>query len=404
MNGLKTEKVKLSVTKVFDKNEAARKRLVINQGGTSSSKTWSILQLLLHEAIERDGLVISVVSETFPHVRRGAMRDFIMILHGIGIYDPAMHDKTNSTFHFGSSFIEFFGADSEDRVRGPRRDILFLNEVNNIKQSTFDQLEVRTKERVYLDYNPTHEFWIHEIMTYRNDYDYIHSTYKDNDLLDERIVKSIEQRMHKENWWKVYGLGKLGVLEGVIFKNWKMVDQFPKDCIDIIYGLDFGFTNDPTAIVKIGFYDGQIWLKEILYETDMTNQEIGKLIKAQGISETIIADSAEPKSIEEIYRMGIDIRPSDKGKDSVRFGIDILLGHRLCVTKSSVNLIKELRNYTWDKDKNGENMPKPIDLFNHLIDAMRYGVVHRLARKKKAGGWGTLRTQTARESYRLTAT
>ena len=372
----------METTKVFDKNIEAESRLVINQGGTSSSKTWSILQLLLVHAIKRDNLVISVVSETLPHIKRGAMRDFMIMLKDEGLYKRADHDMTNNAFYFGSSFIEFFGADSEDKVRGPRRDILFLNECNNIKQTTFDQLEVRTKERIYLDYNPVHEFWVHELMGYRDDYTYIHSTYRDNDLLDDRIVKSIEQRKHIDNWWRVYGEGETGMLEGLVFDNWQQVDSFPSGCKWTIWGLDFGYSNDPTSIVKLGYYDGALYIDEMLYQTGLTNSEIANFIKNNDIGQ-IIADSAEPKSIEEIYRYGINIKGAEKGKDSIMYGITLLQEYPLKVTKRSTNLIKELRNYSWQTDKEGKQINKPIDMWNHAIDALRYASMYQIGRKKR---------------------
>lgn len=369
----------METTEVFDKNIDSTKRLAINQGGTSSSKTWSILQLLFLNALKRDNLVISVVSETLPHIKRGAMRDFTTMLKQEGVYSQDMHDRTNNAFYFGNSFIEFFGADSEDKVRGPRRDILFLNECNNIKQTTFDQLEVRTKEKIYLDYNPVQEFWIHEIMKYRDDFDYIHSTYRDNDLLDERIVKSIEQRMHLDNWWRVYGEGEVGILEGLVFDDWQLVDEMP-ECKWEVYGLDFGFTNDPTAIVKVGYFDGALYLDEVLYRTGMTNNEIGRVLVDYEIKD-VIADSAEPKSIEEIYRYGINIQGAEKGKDSINHGINLLKEYPIYITKKSVHLIKEFRNYTWQTDKEGKTLNKPIDAFNHLIDATRYAISKKLNRK-----------------------
>ncbi len=372
----------METTKVFDRNLEAESRLVINQGGTSSSKTWSILQILLLHAIKRDNLVISVVSETLPHIKRGAMRDFTVMLKEEGLYRQNMHDKTNNAFYFGTSFIEFFGADSEDKVRGPRRDILFLNECNNIKQTTFDQLEVRTKERIYLDYNPVHEFWIHHIMSYRDDYDYIHSTYKDNDLLDERIIKAIEQRKHIENWWRVYGKGETGQLEGLVFNNWQQVAAFPDDCKWEIYGLDFGYSNDPTAIIRMGYYDGALYIDELLYQTGLTNSEVANFIKNNDIGQ-IIADSAEPKSIEEIYRYGINIRGAEKGKDSIIYGISLLQEYPLKVTKRSTNLIKELRNYSWQTDKEGKQINKPIDMWNHCIDAIRYAAMYQVGKKQQ---------------------
>jgi phage terminase large subunit len=219
-------------------------------------------------------------------------------------------------------------------------------------------------------------------MNYRDDYDYIHSTYLDNDLLDERIKKSIEQRKNNQNWWKVYGRGEIGQLEGVVFHNWQQIDKYPDDLKWEIYGLDFGYSNDPTTIIRIGFKEGKLYLDEMLYQTGLTNNEIAGFIKNKIGRATIIADSAEPKSIEEIYRHGIDIRGAEKGKDSILFGIDLLQECHMKVTKRSINIIKELRNYTWDKDKNGKQLNKPIDMFNHGIDALRYAATYKLRKKR----------------------
>lgn len=362
-------------------------RIILEQGGTSSSKTFSILQLLIIIASKHDKL-ISVVSETLPHLKRGAMRDFFNILIGEGIYREKYHNKTDNTYQINNSKIEFFSADNPDKIRGARRDILFINECNNVSYPVYDQLEVRTKETIFLDYNPVSEFWAHEKIKIRDDVYYIQSTYKDNEFLDEKIVTSIESRKDIDpNWWRVYGLGETGSIEGLVFTNWEIVDEMPEDYKKLGYGLDFGFTNDPTALIEVGQQGGFLWLDEKIYETALTNDDIyvkAKKLKIDMETETI-ADSAEPKSIEELYRMGWNVKPAVKGRDSINSGIDILKSYQLKVTKNSVNLIKELRNYKWAVDKHGKVLNKPIDNWNHAIDGVRYLALMKLSVEKNKG-------------------
>lgn len=373
-------------TNVFHENRKATQRIVVNQGGTSSTKTWSIQQLLYLLAA-RNTLLISIVSESMPHLRRGAMRDFFKMLLEDSLYDEQSHNKTNNTYKIKKSTIEFFSVDSQDKVRGARRDILFMNECNNISYDTYSQLEVRTKERIYLDYNPVSEFWVHEKLLPLDNVKFIKSTYLDAlEVLPDGIVKSIESRKETDpNWWRVYGLGEVGTLEGIIYKNYKIVDNFPDDVKWMCYGLDFGYTNDPTVLLKIAMKEDEIYIDELIYETGLTNQDI--VLKQRqleiGRRDEIYADSAEPKSIEEIYREKFNIKPCKKGKDSVNQGIDVVKRHKINITKRSINTIKEIRNYSWQKDKEGKFINKPIDHTNHAMSALRYGVSMKL--KKKTG-------------------
>lgn len=380
----------MEVTDVFEKNISAfnsGKRLIINQGGTSSSKTWSILQLLYLIAKNKDGLLISVVSETLPHLKKGAFRDFLSMLQIEGVYDIKCHNRSDNIYTVGKSKIEFFSADEPGKVRGPRRDILYINECDNIRYSVYGDLEVRTKKTIFLDYNPVQEFWVNEqLLTLpETEYEYIHSTYLDNHLLDANIVRSIEMRRTRDpEWWKVFGLGITGRIEGMVFHNWKLCDEMPETPRQI-HGMDFGFTNDPTTLIDIRLQGGEIWLDELLFRTGMTNAEIARFVKDEGLEKKlIIADSSEPKSIKELSMAGLKITGAVKGADSVNHGIDLIKQYPVNITKRSVNMIKEFRNYKWRVDKDGRSMNVPIDLFNHTIDPTRYGLQELVVEKRKA--------------------
>jgi phage terminase large subunit len=356
-----------------------RKRIRIVQGGTSSSKTFSIIPLLISYAIENPMSEISIVSESIPHLKRGAIKDFQKIMILCDLYKDSQFNKSDLKYRFkNGSYIEFFSVDQPDKLRGARRDILFVNECNNIDFESYQQLSVRTKKFIYLDYNPTNEFWVHTELMNDKDTDFVVLTYKDNEALDKAIVKEIEKAKEKaktssywENWWNVYGLGQLGSLEGVIFNNWQIIDNIPTEANLLGSGLDFGFSNDPTSQIFVYQWNDKIICDEGIYSTGLLNTDIIRLMK-QDKRLPIWADSAEPKSIEEIRRAGFNIKSVEKGKDSIVYGISVLQDKEILVTKSSVNLIKELRSYSWDKDKAGKKLNKPIDDFNHAIDALRY--------------------------------
>lgn len=317
----------------------------------------------------------SIVSESFPHLKRGAMRDFLNIMQAHRYFKEESWNRSDYiyTFETGSK-IEFFSADQPSKVRGPRRDRLFLNECNNIAYEAFDQLEVRTKEFVVLDYNPTNEFWLFtDVIPHRDDWEKIILTYKDNEALDPQIVASIEQRQNNKSWWQVYGLGQLGDVESRIYKDWAIIDELPHEARLKRYGLDFGYTNDPTAIVAVYEYNGGYILDEVCYQKGLTNKAIAELLKALPRA-LVVADSAEPKSIDEIKTYGILILPSQKGPGSVNQGIQYIQQQRISVTKQSTNLIKEYRNYLWMTDKNGKIINEPLGGQDHLLDSLRYSL------------------------------
>lgn len=373
------------------------KRKKIIQGGTSAGKTFGILPVLIDKATKTPHLEISVVSETIPHLRRGAMKDFIKIMEMTGRYIDANWNRSLLTYKFSNgSYIEFFSAEQESKLRGARRNILYINEANNIPFESYHQLAIRTSQDIYLDFNPTSEFWAHTELLNETDSELLVLTYKDNEALPQTIIDDIESAQSKgesstywANWWKVYGLGEVGNLQDTIFDNWKQVDDIPKDAKLICYGMDFGFTNDPTTLVGVWKSEGKIWVDELLYRTNMTNNDIGNFLKSIEFGrKELICDSAEPKSIEELRRQGFNVFPAIKGADSIKIGIDILKRFELCVTKRSVNMIKELRAYQWEKDKEGKFTGKPIDFMNHTIDPLRYVGIMKL-NNRPAGRYAT---------------
>lgn len=366
-----------------------KKRLRIVQGGTSSSKTFSIIPLLIQYAMQHPKQEISVVSESIPHLKRGAIRDFVKIMQWTDLWDSTLFNKSNLTYNFeNGSFIEFFSADHPDKLRGARRDVLFINECNNVTFESYQQLAIRTKKFIYLDYNPTNEFWVHTELI--DDADFIILTYKDNEALDPAIIKEIEKARDKAetssywaNWWKVYGLGQIGSLEGVIFNNWQTIDKIPDDARLLGYGLDFGYSNDPTAIIEVYKYNDKRILNEICYLKGLSNAQIAKKITTKL---PIYCDSAEPKSIAELRSYGLSAYAVTKGADSITFGIQTMQEQEYLLTSHSTNVINEFRKYAWDKDKKtGETLNKPIDDYNHAIDAIRYHEMETVGLGKSKG-------------------
>jgi len=379
-------------TTATNKVLALKKRIKIIQGGTSASKTYSILAVLINKAINNPNLEISVVAESIPHLRRGALKDFIKILKWTNRYSDSQFNKSLLNYQFkNGSIFEFFSADDSSKLRGARRDILYINECNNVTFESYNELSIRTKKEVFLDFNPANEFWVHTELKGETDSDFIILTYKDNEALDKSIVEQIEKNKLKaktssywENWWRVYGLGEIGMLEGVIFSNWKIIDNIPSEAKLLGIGVDFGYTNDPTTIIEIYSYNNQRIINELCYKTGMINSDIAKLLPNQV---PIYADSSEPKSIEEIRRFGKMIKGVTKGKDSINFGIQIMQSQDYLVTSNSVNVIKELRGYVWDSDKSGARLNKPIDSNNHAIDGIRYHEMETLGINKNRGNY-----------------
>ena len=291
----------------------------------------------------------SIVSESFPNLKKGAIRDFLSIMGDHNYFVDKLWNRTDSiyTFETGSK-IEFFSVDQPGKVRGPRRDRIFINEANNIPYETYDQLEVRTKEFIFLDWNPTHEFWFYqEVLGKRDDLDHLILTYKDNEGLAQAIVDTIELRKNRKGWWQVYGLGELGEVEGKIYKDWQIIDEIPHEARLERFGIDFGYSNDPTAIVAIYFYNGGYIFDEITFLKGLSNKQIADILlnKDEGNNALVVADAAEPKSIDEIKSYSINIIAGLKGKGSVSQGIQRVQAQRISVTKRSVNIIKEYSKY-----------------------------------------------------------
>ena len=396
-------------TKAIGKLRKLKKRVRVVPGGTSAGKTFGILPILIDLAAKTPDLEISVVSESIPHLRKGALKDFLKIMKSTGRYIDKNYNRTLLTYVFANgSYIEFFSADQEDKVRGPRRNILYVNEGNNISFETYHQLAIRTDQMIWLDFNPTKSFWAHTELQEDEDTEWLTLTYKDNSALAASLVKEIEKGRKKayfnpdlpqaelfksqniknaywHNWWRVYGCGLVGTLEGVIFTNYKIVQGVPEDAKLIGYAIDFGYTNDPTTLLAAYKWNGKIIWDELVYQTGLTNGDLAKLMKEHGAKKKdyIVADSAEPKSIAELNRYGFKVRPAVKGKDSIKFGIDVLQQEDFLVTERSTNLIKELRSYMWAKDKTGKTLNRPIDVFNHCVDAMRYLATGKLSKQKQ---------------------
>jgi len=359
------------------------------QGGSSASKTYSILAVEIDHCTKNPYTETSVVAESIPHLKRGAMRDFMKIMTVTGRFNAARWNATDFRYKFANgSYIEFFSADDDSKLRGARRDRLYMNEANNLSFHAYTELAARTKQSVILDWNPVNEFWFHSELMHDEDVDFLILTYKDNeacpksarDFIEKARVKA-ETSEYWANWYKVYGLGQVGTLQGAIYEDFEVVEGIDVSRAKFVaLGLDWGFSNDPTALVAIYRQGDCLLIQELLYATGLTNQDIADKLRSLGITRAweIVADSAEPKSIEEIYRLGFNIKPAEKGPDSVRNGIDILKRFKLQVTKDSTNLIKELRSYTWATDKEGKNTGVPIDSFNHACDAIRYVALNKL--------------------------
>lgn len=363
-------------TTALKKIAQLKKKIRAVQGGTSSSKTISIL-LYLIDLSQRDiePKLTSVISESLPHLKRGAIRDFKNIMKGHNYWKEENWNITDRTYTFETgSQIEFFPADDDSKLRGGRRDRAFLNECNNLKLEAFDEIEVRTKEFVFLDWNPTNEFWFYtDVLNHRDDVEHIILNYTHNEAIPEEIKQSIEQRKNRKGWWQVYGLGLLGEVEGKIYKDWVILDEVPEGAKLERRGLDYGYTNDPTAIVDVYKYNGGYVLNELVYRKGMTNKTIAEVLKSFEDVLTI-ADSSEPKSNDELKLYGISVVGAVKGSGSVNQGIQLIQGLPIWVTKRSVNLINEYRNYLWATDRDGKVLNVPEGGKDHALDAVRYAL------------------------------
>lgn len=374
------EQIKLKTNKVFKHLENSNAKIVVQQGGTRSGKTYNILIWIIFAYCQRNsGKIITICRKSFPALRATVMRDFFTIIREYDIYSEESHSKTLHEYKINGNIVEFISLDQPQKIRGRKRDLLFANEANELYFEDWQQLLFRTNEKIIIDYNPSEEFhWIYDQVLTRADVDFFQTTYKDNPFLGDVVKQEIERLQNiDENYWRVYGLGERGQSKSLVY-SYNTIKEIPKEAKLVSYGLDFGYSSDPTSLVRTYILDDNMYVDEVLYRTGMTNQDIANEMKALGLdrSNEVYADSAEPKSIEEIYRMGWNVKPTIKG--SVNLGIDIIRRYKLYATESSFNLIKELRNYKYIEDKNGQITNKPVDNFNHALDALRYSVVNKI--------------------------
>ena len=373
----------LKGTIVLKKNLDASTRIVVNQGGTRSSKTYSLAQLIILKALQTKGKVYTICRKTLPALKGTAYRDFFNILETHNLYNPEHHNKSELTYKLNNNEIEFISVDMPQKIRGRKRNTLWLNEANEFSFEDWVQLSLRTTENIYLDFNPSDPYsWIYDNVINREDCTFIKSTYLDNPFLPKETIKEIERlRDLDSNYWKIYGLGDMAQPTETIFRQFEICNNVPEQAQLIAMGMDFGYSNDPTALVEVFKLNDNLYLNEVLYSKGLTNQDIAAELRKHSITRQIeiIGDSAEPKSIEEINRLGFNVKPAKKGADSINMGIDILRRYKIHITKSSTNTINEFKFYKWLVDKNGKVINKPAtNQADHIIDSVRYVALNKL--------------------------
>lgn len=389
-------------TTAIKKLRAIQARIKVIQGGTSAGKTYGIVPLLIDKAIKNNNLKITIVAETLPAVKEGALDIFKTVMYDTNRWIEKNWNASTLTYTFSSkSRVQFKSYDSVGKAKsGGKRDVLFLNEANHIAFDIADALMIRSKE-TWIDFNPDNEFWVHTEVLPEHNSEFLLLTYHDNEALPPETLEDLLIKQTKAffdvdkdwkdpnniknsywaNWCYVYILGEIGNLEGVIFNNWKLIDTIPQEARLLGYGLDFGYSNDPTAIVEVYKWNDQRILNEICYQKGLSNSDIAKKINTRMIC---YCDSAEPKSIRELSENGVNAQAVTKGADSINYGIQIIQNNEYLVTSKSLNIITELRKYAWDKDKKtGDKLNKPIDNYNHAMDAWRYHEMESLGRKTK---------------------
>lgn len=375
-------------TTAINKMLAMKARKKVIQGGTSSGKTYGIIPILVDWAIKNPRTRITVVAESIPAVKDGAVKIFKDVMFDTNRWRESNWIANPMEYTFGNGTVmQFKSFDTVGKAKASgKRDVLFLNEANHIPFEIADALMIRSKQ-TWIDFNPDNEFWAHTEVLQEPNSEFLLLTYKDNEAIPEETLEDLMIKLEKSktstywaNWCKVYIDGEIGNLQGTVFENWTQVNEVPKEAEFIAYGMDFGFTNDPTTLIEVYRYNGELYLNELIYQTKLTNADIINKFKELNIDiyKMIVADSAEPKSIEDIRRANYRIEAAKKGADSIRNSIDTLQQYKLNVTANSVNLIKELRNYKWVTDNNGQSTSVPIDNFNHAIDAIRYVALNRL--------------------------
>lgn len=369
---------------LYEANRNALEDVIVNQGGSSSGKTYSILQLLFTKAIETYN-IITIVGQDIPNLKAGALRDALDIYNNSPILKSFVvsYNITDRIFTFDNgSIIEFKSFKNSQDAKSGKRDYLFVNEANGISFDVYFELEIRTKKQSFIDYNPNSEFWVHEKVIGQPKTKLIISDHRHNPFVQPKIREKLEALRGKDlELFKVYARGMTGKIEGLIFRNYNIVEEIPQDAKLVCYGLDFGFTNDPTAFGAMYINNGELYIDELIYETNLTNPDICKKFREFKVNSTdeIIADSAEPKSIQEIYNEHFNIKPAQKGADSITNSIDILKRYKINVTTRSTNLRKELNSYKWAVDKEGKPLNTPVDFNNHAIDGiLRYPALNKL--------------------------
>jgi phage terminase large subunit len=368
---------------VYEHLLESKKKIIVEQGGTRSGKTYNILLWIIFSyCTNHRNKIITICRKTFPSLRATVMRDFFEILKKYSMYSEVLHNKSSSEYMLYNNLVEFISLDQPTKVRGRKRDLLFINESSELNFEDWQQLIFRTNGRIILDYNPSDEYsWIYDKVLSREDVDFFITTYKDNLFLDKTIVKEIERLRETDmQYWQIYGLGQKAISKSIIFTYSE--SEVPEDATLISHGIDYGYTNDSTALVAVYKKDYSLYIKELLYRTMMTSQDIHKEFKNLKLEGRVIyAESSEPRLNDFLRRSGWNIRPTLKGKDSIVAGIDLLKRYKLFVTPDSKNLIHEFRNYKWSKDKTEKLTNIPIDKNNHLIDALRYATFNILSKR-----------------------
>jgi len=375
--------LKIQTNVVYKHLLKSKEKIIVQQGGTRSGKTYNILLYLIFEySLKNTGKIITISRKTFPSVRATVMRDFIDILKQYNLYKEEHHNKSSSEYQLNNNLIEFISVDQPQKIRGRKRDLLFINEANELDYEDWQQLIFRTTEKIILDYNPSDEYhWIYDKVLNRDDVEFYKTTYLDNPFLNKGIIKEIERlKDTDEQYWQIYGLGEKGISKATIF-NYFEITHIPYEAELVSYGADAGYTNDPSTLVSVYKKDYNIYIQEHLYRTMMTTKDISDHFKTLPIGRNpIYFDAAEPRLIDELRRMGHNVQPSLKGRDSINAGIDLLKRFKIHITTDSHNAIQEFRNYKWTEDRNGKLTNKPVDKNNHIIDAVRYATYSILSR------------------------
>ncbi len=380
------------VSDLFMANKETEERTVVNQGGTSSGKTYSIMQLLFEMAMNEPDLVVTIVGQDIPNLKKGAYRDAKTILNQspiLQVWFPYINESERVIRCINGSVLEFTSFKDEQDAKSGKRDVLFINECDGIAYGIYWQLDMRTRRKVFLDYNPSARFWVHDNVIGRKNVKLIISDHRCNPFLSKEEHEKIE-KIEDYELWKVYARGKTGKLKGLIFPEFRIVDRMPEvlECKGNWYGLDFGYTNDPTALENMRLAHGELWVDELLFEAGYDNPMIARVMKTNGIMrrDVVIADCAEPKSISEINSFGFNVQPSSKGPDSIKNGIQILQRYKINVTRRSTGIIQEMKRYKWKVDKNGVMLNVPIEVWNHGIDAIRYVGLKTLSARRVSSG------------------